>query len=139
MGLEDKIMSVAGGQIEKLVGAGLKQKVIGEVTGLAGGAGGAGLASLLGKLHAGGLADQVKSWVGTGQNQQITGEQATSALGTDTVSKIANKLGLSQGVAASAIALVLPHVIDHLTPNGTVPSTAGASGEVAGLLKKLGL
>ena len=95
---------------------------------------------MLGKLHEGGLGDAVKSWVGMGSNQAITGAQASSALGTDTVSNIANKLGLSQGAAASAIALVLPHIVNHLTPEGKVPgAAAAASSGVGGFLKELGL
>ncbi|MFD7326873.1 YidB family protein [Streptomyces sp. NPDC059875] len=107
-----------------------------------GGSGGNILASLLGALMGGkgaadgsnplgglmdmltksGLADQAQSWVGSGQNQPVSGEQIAQALPDATLQKVAADAGVSPTEAADEIAQSLPQVVDKLTPNGQVPS-----------------
>jgi len=41
-------------------------------------------------------------------------------LGSGKVQEMAKQLGISQADAAGGLASLLPHVVDHLTPNGTV-------------------
>ena len=99
-----------------------------------------GIAGLLGKFTSAGLGDVVNSWVSGGDNKEITGDQLSSVLGNDAVSGIAQKAGLSSGVAATAMAFMLPKVIDKLTPNGVLPtgipdmlkSYLGGFGDVGG-------
>lgn len=79
-----------------------------------------GLSGILQQLQSGGLADQVKSWVGTGQNQPVTAEQLTNALGGENLEKLGQKLGISRETASAGLAALLPTVIDHLTPKGQV-------------------
>ena len=57
--------------------------VLGEVMGN-GGQG--GLSAIVAKLQQAGFGDQVKSWIGTGQNLPITDEQLQQVLGSDTAS-----------------------------------------------------
>lgn len=80
-----------------------------------------GLAGLLERLREGGLAEQVASWVGTGQNLPVSGAQLAAVLGAAGLGDLAGKLGISQDQVAGQLAQVLPGVIDHLTPDGTVP------------------
>lgn len=79
-----------------------------------------GLGGLLEKLKAGGLGDSVASWVGTGDNQPVSGDQVQSALGSEAVSQIASKLGIDPAKASTLLAQYVPMVINHLTPNGKV-------------------
>ncbi|SRR5260370_27038909 len=83
-----------------------------------------GLGDLIGKLAAGGAAPHVNSWVGTGANQPIQPGQLGSALGQQTISDLAQRSGMSQQELLSQLALVLPQLINHLTPNGRVPTLA---------------
>ncbi|KAF0182759.1 MAG: hypothetical protein FD164_955 [Nitrospirae bacterium] len=80
-----------------------------------------GLAGLAKTFAEKGLGDAVSSWIGTGQNQPVSGDQITQALGSDQISDIAQKLGLGQQDAANGLAGLLPDVVDKLTPNGHVP------------------
>jgi uncharacterized protein YidB (DUF937 family) len=85
------------------------------------------LSGLLSKLGAGGLAKQVKSWVGTDtENQPVTPEQITEALGNEQVQKVADQAGITPEEAAQKIATTLPDMVDKMTPNG-MPSMQGAS------------
>jgi len=93
------------------------------LTGLLGGQGGgsSGLGGLLAMAQQSGLGDVVASWIGTGQNQPISADQLQSLLGSGQVAAIAQKLGLSPDLATQMLSQVLPHAVDHLTPDGQVP------------------
>ncbi|MCY1164006.1 MAG: YidB family protein [Pseudomonadota bacterium] len=94
-----------------------------------------GLAGIVQKFQQAGLGDAVSSWVGSGQNQPVSGEQVTNALGSDTISGLAQKLGVSPGDAASQLSSILPGLIDHLTPQGQAPEGGlGNSGDLMGML-----
>jgi uncharacterized protein YidB (DUF937 family) len=82
---------------------------------------GGGLNRLLSGFQAQGLGSHADSWVGKGENQPVDGEQVRQVIGDEQVAEIAQKLGVSHDAAAQAIAEVLPHVVDHVTPDGSVP------------------
>jgi uncharacterized protein YidB (DUF937 family) len=83
-----------------------------------------GLGDLIGKLTAGGAAPQVNSWVGPGTNQPIQPGQLGSALGQNTLNELSQRTGMSQQELLSQLAAVLPQFINHLTPNGRMPTLA---------------
>ena len=83
-----------------------------------------GLGGLLDKLKAGGLGDAVSSWVATGENQPVSANQLESAVGTDVISQITAKLGVTKEQASALLAKYLPMVIDRLTPRGKVEESA---------------
>jgi uncharacterized protein YidB (DUF937 family) len=80
-----------------------------------------GLQGLVQQLSQGGLGDQVKSWIGTGNNQSVSGEQVQDALGSDEVQKLADETGTSPDQAADMLAQTLPHLVDQATPEGEIP------------------
>ena len=94
-----------------------------------------GLTGIISKFEHGGMADQVGSWVGTGENMPVTGGQLQEILGTGTIGQIAQQLGLSHGDASSGLAQVLPQIIDKLTPTGQV--TTGRDDELKQVLAAL--
>ncbi|MDD1608338.1 MAG: YidB family protein, partial [Methylococcaceae bacterium] len=77
---------------------------------------------LVEKISAGGLNEQVKSWVSTGQNLPVTGDQIQAALGSSVIQDIASKVGIDSNDITNTLARLLPLVIDKLTPDGEVPS-----------------
>ncbi|NVE01486.1 YidB family protein [Massilia sp. BJB1822] len=80
-----------------------------------------GLPGLLQKLQSSGLSDQVASWVGTGENQPVSGDQIRDALGAENIAQIAQQAGLQSEHASTGLAQLLPQIIDTLTPDGQVP------------------
>jgi uncharacterized protein YidB (DUF937 family) len=80
-----------------------------------------GIEGVLDKFRQGGYGDQAASWQSTGQNIPISGAALQEVLGSGAIGQIAQQLGLSHGEAAGGLAQMLPHVIDKLTPSGTVP------------------
>ena len=83
-----------------------------------------GLGDLIGKLTAGGAAPQVNSWVGPGQNQPIQPGTLGSALGQNMLNELSQRTGMSQQELLNQLATVLPQLINHLTPNGRMPTLA---------------
>lgn len=80
-----------------------------------------GLGNLTDMLSQLGLGDQVKSWVGTGENLPVTAEQIQNTLGQNsTLGQIASQAGVSETDAAGGLAELLPGLINKLTPNGQV-------------------
>jgi uncharacterized protein YidB (DUF937 family) len=68
-----------------------------------------------------GLGAETSSWIGTGQNRSLSADQLLGALGSDRVSALSRRAGLSESVGAGAIAAILPALIDKLTPDGRPP------------------
>ena len=133
MGLLDSILgSVLGGGGGQSSGqAALINAVVQMVLNKGGSAGaGSGLGGLIGALTQGGLGQAASSWVGTGQNQPVSADQITQALGNNSsgsggvgniLAQLAQQAGMSHGDAASSLSQILPGLVDKLTPNGQVP------------------
>ena len=77
-----------------------------------------GLAQLFQKQ---GLGDAASSWIGTGPNRSISAADLERALGRERVGALGQRAGLSQTTAASALASLLPELVNQLTPEGEVP------------------
>lgn len=98
---------------------------------LGGGAGGSmlngGLNDLLGRLGQNGLGDVAHSWVGHGENQNISPDDLAKVLDRDTVGSLTEHTGMSENEVLSALSRQLPDAINHITPHGRVPTDHEAS------------
>jgi len=94
-----------------------------------------GLAGLVQNFEQKGLGGAVSSWVGTGQNLPVSGDQITSVLGSDALKNLAAKAGISPDQAGSQLATLLPGIIDKLTPNGHVGDAGGLLSAAMNMLK----
>lgn len=106
--------------IQSALGGGKKKDdLMSTVMSLLGGQG--GLQNLVGQFTSKGLGDVVGSWVSTGKNLPVTGDQLQNVLGKDTIGNLASKLGMDKGALTSQLSNLLPDVVDKLTPDGKVP------------------
>jgi uncharacterized protein YidB (DUF937 family) len=80
-----------------------------------------GLSGLLEKFRQSGLGQHADSWVGTGPNMAVTGDQLHQALGGDALGGVAARLGIPVQQAGASMAQLLPELINQLTPGGQVP------------------
>lgn len=80
-----------------------------------------GLGGIMDAFQKGGLSHITDSWVGTGDNLPVSGDQLSQVLGSDKIGAIASQLGMSHGDVAGQLAQMLPQLINHITPNGQVP------------------
>ena len=100
--------------------------------------GGGGLADVVSAFNKGGLGDVMSSWVGGGPNKPVDPGALASALGPEILGQFAQKAGIGQADAGSALASVLPELINHMTPQGQVPQGKALDGMLGSLLGQLG-
>jgi uncharacterized protein YidB (DUF937 family) len=123
--------SVPGGGM----GGGLGDLLKGGLGGLlAGGAAGSvisgGLRDLLRQFQQNGQGEVANSWVGPGPNKPISPNDLASALGADQIDALSAQSGLSRDELLSGLSRHLPDVIDHLTPDGRLPTESELSGRI---------
>jgi uncharacterized protein YidB (DUF937 family) len=114
-----------GGLGELLGGSGGSNQIVGmllpAVTGmLAGG----GLSKLMGGMQSAGLEDTAKSWISGGANKEISPDEVKQVVDPGKIAQVAQQAGVSDDEAAALIAKALPAVVDHVTPDGTLPDAA---------------
>jgi uncharacterized protein YidB (DUF937 family) len=81
-----------------------------------------GLGDLLKQLQDSGHGDAAKSWVGTGPNKAISQHDLANALGSDTLDQLTGETGMSQDDLLGGLIQSLPRFVDHLTPDGRLPT-----------------
>ena len=132
MGLLDNLENQALGKVlggsSNPLAAGLLQMIQNQPGGLQG---------LVQSFHDKGMGGLVSSWVGTGQNSPISADQIHQVLGSDQVKALAAKAGINPDMAGSAIAQLLPGLVDKLTPNGSVPDHSNVLEMASSMLKNL--
>jgi uncharacterized protein YidB (DUF937 family) len=132
MGLFDSVVGALG---QGGGGSGGQPDLMRIVMGLVQQAG--GLEGLLTKLQQGGLGEAAASWVSTGQNMPVSGQQIEGALGGNLLGPLAQQFGLDTGDLAGGLARMLPQVVDGLTPNGQLPPGGAGTQDLGGLLGSL--
>ena len=83
-----------------------------------------GLSAIVAKLQQAGLGDQVKSWLGNGQNLPITAQQLQEVLGSDAVRQLAAKYNIPVDQISQILAQQIPNAVDKASPDGKLPHTA---------------
>jgi uncharacterized protein YidB (DUF937 family) len=101
---------------------------------LAGGAAGSvlsgGLGDLLRQFQQNGQGEVANSWVGNGPNKQISPDDLAKALGADQIDALSTQSGLSRDDLLAGLSRHLPDVINHLTPDGRLPSEGELHGRI---------
>jgi uncharacterized protein YidB (DUF937 family) len=99
--------------------------------------GGFDIGSLLGKMQEGGLGDIAQSWLGDGDNAEISDEHVTSMFGADKISEFASQLGVSQEEAVGGLRDALPQMVDNASSGGSLLDSIGGIGGALDMAKNL--
>jgi OmpA-OmpF porin, OOP family len=86
-----------------------------------------GLGGFIEKFASAGLGREVSTWLGSASPAAITPAQVEQALGSNTVSAIAQKVGIPGAAASAALGYVVPKLVGQLTPNGRIGSVIPSS------------
>lgn len=116
-----------GGDMGGGMGGGLGDLLKGGLGGLLGGAAAGtvisgGLGDLLKQFQQQGQGEVADSWVGKGENKSIAPGDLGQALGLDQINALTSQTGLSRNELLDGLSQYLPGVIDHLTPEGRLPT-----------------
>jgi uncharacterized protein YidB (DUF937 family) len=130
MGLLDQVGGALGGALGQ--GGGVKAMLLQQLVAMLSKPG--ALQQLMGAFKGAGLENILQSWVGTGQNLPISGDQVKQVLGSGKVAELAQHAGVGESEVSNLLASILPQVIDKITPGGNVP----AQGELGNLVGSLG-
>lgn len=93
-----------------------------------------GVQGLIQRFSAAGFGDHAQSWV-QGDHVPVTGNQIDQVFSPDELSGWASQLGVDPDKMRVILAEAMPHIVDHLTPNGQVPPEPQAP-DLSGLLQR---
>jgi uncharacterized protein YidB (DUF937 family) len=81
-----------------------------------------GLGDVLKQLQQGGHGEAANSWVSNGPNKTIAPGDLANALGADQINSLASQSGMSTDELLKGLSQYLPEVVNHLTPDGRLPT-----------------
>ena len=98
------------------------------------------LGGLVEQFQQAGLGDVLGSWIGTGQNRQVSPDQLGQVFGQDRLSELGAQLGMGGQDFAGELSQILPGLIDQMTPQGQLPQAGQAGGNegLFGMLEAFG-
>ena len=79
------------------------------------------------RFKAAGFAGEIASWLGGPDPVPLSGQEVEQTLGSDVISGIANKIGLSQRFARTILGYAIPKIIVLRAQDGAIPSAIRAS------------
>jgi len=80
-----------------------------------------GLQGMTEKLSNSGLGKQVQSWVGTGENEPVSGQQMQQAVDPGQLHAMAQNAGMSDEETCDQLAKAVPVMVNQATPQGQIP------------------
>jgi uncharacterized protein YidB (DUF937 family) len=83
--------------------------------------GASNLQGMMAALQSKGLGREVKSWVSSGQNTQVTSADMKKAADPAALRAMASEMGMSPDEMCGHMAKILPQIVDQATPDGMVP------------------
>jgi uncharacterized protein YidB (DUF937 family) len=86
-----------------------------------------GVNNTLRDLEDSGDGDTARSWVARGPNRPITPARLESALGEDAIRDLMRQTGMERDELLATLSEHLPRVVDHLTPEGRLPTEQEAA------------
>jgi uncharacterized protein YidB (DUF937 family) len=81
-----------------------------------------GIGGFLGKLESAGLRSEMESWLGHPNAAPMSAPELDRVLGSGALGGIANRLGINETTAKTAVGYTLPKLIGALTPGGRIPT-----------------
>jgi len=81
-----------------------------------------GVGNTVQDIERSGHGEIARSWVGRGPNRPISPEKLEAALGEDGIKDLMQQTGMERDDLLAMLSEHLPRVIDHLTPEGRLPT-----------------
>src|SRR6476620_10454694 len=86
-----------------------------------------GVGNTVEDMERSGHGEIARSWVGHGENRPISPEKLEAALGEHGIRDLMQQTGMERDELLATLSEHLPRVLDHLTPEGRLPTEQEAS------------
>lgn len=130
MGLMDEVLAMAGSGAQQQDHATALTAIMSYINSPQVG----GIAGLQKMFQQGGLGNVVSSWISSGQNMPVSADQLQNVLHSGALQQAAQQAGLNSSQLTGMMATLLPHLVNHLTPNGQVPDESSLQNMLKGLM-----
>jgi uncharacterized protein YidB (DUF937 family) len=100
---------------------------------LSGGDGQSNMSGIIAAMQGKGLGAIAESWLGDGNNEDISTEQVREVVGNDRISEMASQLNTDEGSLLDGLKDALPQIIDKSSSGGSLLDSAGG---LLGMAKK---
>ena len=110
--------------------------VLGSLLGGNSNSNGLDLGSLLGNLENSGLGDIAQSWLGDGQNDEISESQLEGLFGQEKIQEIASQLGTDQHDLLAGLKEAIPQMVDKSSSGGSLLDSVGGISGLASIASK---
>ena len=128
-------MNIAKGMLAQKLG-GDNAAIGGVLNSLIGGGNSADIGGLVNGLKEKGLGDVAESWLGDGENKEVSADQLKEVLGAEKVEAAAAELGTDEGSLLASLKDALPQMVDQGSTGGSLLDKVGGIGGLAGMAKK---
>ena len=95
------------------------------------------LGSLLGNMNSGSMMDIASSWLGDGDNKDISSSQLGGVFDAKKLSSFASQLGISEDLALNGLTKALPSLVDKSSSGGSLLDSLGGMDNVMSMAGKL--
>lgn len=133
------VMKLATGLLAKKLGGNLGGAALNQAMGSLLGQskeGGLDIGNLVNGLQSKGLGDVASSWLGDGENAEISADQLKDVLGGEKISQAAAELGTDEGLLLAGLQDAIPQMVDKSSSGGSLLDSLGGLGGVANMAKK---
>ncbi len=97
---------------------------------------GGGIGSILSSMKEKGLGSIADSWLGDGDNEEISTDQLRDVVGGSKVTEMASELGTDEDSLLSGLKDALPQMIDKSSSGGSLLDNLGGLSGALGMAKK---
>ena len=104
---------------------------------LSGSGGESGLGGIIAAMQGKGLGSIAESWLGDGDNQEMSDSNVTDMFGADKISEFASQLGLSNEEAIGGLRDAMPQMVDKASSGGSLLDSIGGIGGAINMAGKL--
>ena len=130
------LMQIGSQLIANKLGGGANSEAITSALGglMAGKNGNPDLGGLISSMQSKGLGSVASSWLGDGQNEEISANQVRDVVGSDKVANMAEQLHTDEDSLLDGLKEALPQIIDKSSRGGSLLDNAG---DLLGVARKL--
>jgi len=94
------------------------------------------IGSLVGSLQSGGLASMATSWLGDGDNDNISSDQVMGLVDGNKMASAAEELGTDEQTLLGGLTEALPQMVSGASSGGSLLDSVGGLGGALGMAKK---